>query len=148
MTTRGPRFWLLWSWRDLRRRWSLIIAIGLLLAGGVGLAAGLGSMGDWRVDSNDASFGVLNVHDLRVEAEEGSFAPTGSLLKATKEIPDAEAITAASERLIVPTQISATSAAGRPVVTPGQIIGVESVPDRSVDGVEVTGPAEIGRAHV
>ena len=98
-------------------------------------------MGDWRIDSNDASFGVLNVHDLRVEAEEGSFAPTGSLLKATKAIPDADAITAASERLIAPTQISATSGTGLPVVTPGQIVGVESIPDRSVDGVEVTGPA-------
>jgi len=38
----GARFWLTWSWRDLRRRWPLVLAIGLLLAGGTGLAAGLG----------------------------------------------------------------------------------------------------------
>ena len=98
-------------------------------------------MRDWRVDSNDASFGALNVHDLRIEAEEGSFAPTGSLLKAVRAIPDAKAITAASERLIVPTQISATSRTGRPVVTPGQIVGVETEPGRGLDGVEITGPA-------
>ncbi|MCB0828878.1 MAG: FtsX-like permease family protein [Solirubrobacterales bacterium] len=137
---RGPRFWLLWSWRDLRRRWPLIVAIGLLLAGGVGLAAGLGSMRDWRVDSNDASFGALNVHDLRVQAEQGSFIPTGALLDAAEAIPDADEITAASERLILPTQITAVSGDGRPVTTPGQIVGVETGPARSVDGVEVTGP--------
>lgn len=116
------------------------MAIGLLLAGGVGLAAGLGSMRDWRVDSNDASFGALNVHDLRVQAEEGSFAPTGALLEAADAMPDADAITAASERLILPTQISAASAEGRPVTTPGQIIGVETGSARSVDGADVAGP--------
>ncbi|MBK5110981.1 MAG: FtsX-like permease family protein [Thermoleophilia bacterium] len=140
MSTRGPRFWLLWSWRDLRQRWPLIIAIGLLLAGGVGLAAGLGSMRDWRVDSNDASFAALDVHDLRVEAEEGSFVPTGALRRVASRIPDADAIEAESERLIVPTQISATSTEGRPVITPGQLVGVETGPGRAVDGTEVTGP--------
>ena len=54
--TRGPRFWLRWSWRDLRGRWPLVLAIGLLLAGGIGLAAGLSSMRDWRIASNDASY--------------------------------------------------------------------------------------------
>ncbi len=62
-------FWLRWSWRDLRARWPLVIAIGLLLAGGIGLAAGLASMRDWRIASNDASFASLRVHDLRVAAE-------------------------------------------------------------------------------
>ncbi len=41
----------------------------------------------------------------------------------------------------MPTQISATSRAGRPVVTPGQIVGVETEPGRGLDGVEITGPA-------
>jgi putative ABC transport system permease protein len=138
--TRGPRFWLRWSLRDLRTRWPLVVAIGLLLAGGIGLAAGLSSMRDWRVASNDASFANLNVHDLRVEAEPGSYAPAGALARAARRIPDAGAIAAASERLIVPTQIDASAAAGKTVITPGQIIGVETGPDRTVDGVEVTGP--------
>ena len=49
----GVHFWLRWSRRDLRSRWQLVLAIGLLLAGGIGLAAGLSSMRDWRVASND-----------------------------------------------------------------------------------------------
>lgn len=141
MPTSAPRFWLTWSLRDLRRRWSLIMAISLLLAGGTGLAAGLGSMRDWRVDSNDASFAALQVHDLRVEAEEGSFAPAGSLARAARQIPDADALTAVSERLILPTQIDATGAADGTVITPGQLIGVETGRRRMSGGVETTGPA-------
>ena len=136
----GPRFWLRWSWRDLRGRWQLVLAIGLLLAGGVGLAAGLASMRDWRVASNDQSFARLGVHDLRVEAEQGSYAPTGTLARAARRIPDADMIAAASERLIAPTQIDASEAAGRTVITPGQVIGVEAGADREVAGVTVTGP--------
>jgi putative ABC transport system permease protein len=140
MATRGPRFWLLWSWRDLRRRWPLIVAIGLLLAGGTGLAAGLGSMRDWRVESNDASFAALNVHDLRVSVEEGSFVPGGSLARAARSIPGAGEITAVSERLILPTQIDASAGADGTVITPGQLIGVEPAEERTVDGVHATGP--------
>lgn len=117
-----------------------MVAIGLLLAGGIGLAAGLASMRDWRIGSNDASFGALRVHDLRVEAEEGAYAPAGALERAASRIAGADGIAAATERLISPTQIDA-SAAGRTVITPGQIIGVETEPAREVDGVEVSGPS-------
>ena len=137
--TRGPLFWLRWSWRDLRTRWPLIVAIGLLLAGGIGLAAGLASMRDWRIGSNDTSFAALRVHDLRVEAEEGAYAPAGALERAAGRITGADDIAAATERLISPTQIDASDA-GRTVITPGQIIGVETGPAREVEGVEVTGP--------
>lgn len=140
MRSSGPGFWLRWALRDLRGRWPLVLAIGLLLAGGVGLAAGLGSMRDWRVESNDASFAALRVHDLRVEAEEGAFAPAGSLERAAAGIRDADAIADASERLIVPTQIDASAAAGSTVITPGQLIGVAVEPERRVDSVTVTGP--------
>lgn len=136
----GLRFWLAWSWRDLRGRWQLVLAIGLLLAGGVGLAAGLASMRDWRVASNDESFAQLGVHDLRVEAEQGSYAPTGSLARAARRIPDPDMIAAAGERLIAPTQIDASEAAGHTVITPGQVIGVETGAGREVSGVTVTGP--------
>lgn len=136
----GARFWLRLSWRDLRRRWQVIVAIGLLLGGGVGLAAGLGSMREWRIESNDASFDALNAHDLRVEVEEGAFAPAGALATAASSIPDAAEISAASERLILPTQISARSRWGEAVLTPGRLIGVELDRSGSRRGVETTGP--------
>jgi putative ABC transport system permease protein len=136
----GARFWLTWSWRDLRRRWPLVVTIGLLLAGGAGMAAGLGSMYQWRVESNDRSFAALSVHDLRVQVEEGAFAPGGSLAAAARAIPAADEVSAASERLIVPTQIDATAAAPDGVLTPGRLIGVEPGTPRTIDGIEVTGP--------
>ncbi len=138
----GLRFWLTWSWRDLRRRWVLVLAIGLLLAGGTGLAAGLGSMEGWRVDSNDRSFAALAVHDLQVEVEEGSYAPEGELLEAARTIPDADLVAGGAERLLAPTQVEAEPGGGEPsVLTPGQLIGVEVEPARTVDGIEVSGPA-------
>ena len=140
MNTGGPRFWMRWSLRDLRRRWPLVAAIALLLAGGTGLAAGLGSMKDWRIASNDASFAALDVHDLRVQAEEGSFVPAGSLERAARSIPAADEVAATSERLIAPTQITLRSAAGERLINPGQLVGVVSAPAREVDGVRVTGP--------
>ena len=136
----GARFWLTWSWRDLRRRWPLVLAIGLLLAGGTGLAAGLGSMRGWRVDSNDRSFAALSVHDLRVDVEEGGYAPAGALRDAALAIPAADSVDAVAEQLVAPTQIDASAVAPEPVLTPGQLIGVEPGEDRTVDGVEVTGP--------
>jgi putative ABC transport system permease protein len=129
-----------WSLRDLRRRWPLVVAIALLLAGGTGLAAGLGSMKDWRIASNDASFAALDVHDLRVQAEQGSFVPQGSLERAAAAIPAAGEVAGASERLIAPTQITLRSATGQRLINPGQLVGVVSEPEREVDGVRVTGP--------
>jgi putative ABC transport system permease protein len=139
MSTAGVRFWLVWSWRDLRRRWVLVLAIGLLLAGGTGLAAGLGSMQGWRIDSNDRSFGALAAHDLQVEVEEGSFAPEGALAEAARTIPAADLVLADAERLVSPTQIEADGV--DTVLTPGRLIGVETEPIRAVDGIEVSGPA-------
>jgi putative ABC transport system permease protein len=137
----GARFWVTWSWRDLRRRWPLVLAIGLLLAGGTGLAAGLGSMEGWRVESNDRSFAALSVHDIRVDVEEGGFAPAGSLRDAALAIPAADSVDSVAEQLVAPTQIDASALAPEPILTPGQLIGVEPGEDRIVDGVTVTGPA-------
>ena len=60
-----------WSWRDLRARWLMVIAIAGVIAIGTGLATGLGSMETWRIQSNDASFAALNAHDLRVSLADG-----------------------------------------------------------------------------
>jgi putative ABC transport system permease protein len=140
VTTRGARFWLRWSLRDMRRRLGLIVAIGLLLAVGTGLAAGLGSMIEWRKQSNDVSFAALRVHDLRIELEEGAFVQRGALTRAAAGIEDAGAVASAGERLIVPTQIDAGEAADGTVITPGQLIGVAPGREREADGIDVTGP--------
>lgn len=125
----------------MRRRLPLIVAIGLLLAVGTGMAAGLGSMAEWRLRSNDVSFATLRVHDLRVELEQGAFVQAGDLARAARRIEDAGAIAATSERLIVPTQIDAGEAAGGAAITPGQLIGVAPGDPRRAGGIEVTGPA-------
>lgn len=140
MATRGVRFWLRWSLRDLRQRLALVVAIGLLLAFGTGLAAGLGSMIEWRTQSNDASFAALRVHNLRVELEEGAFVPRGELARAARRIEDAGAVASAGERLIVPTQIDAGAAAEGTAITPGRLIGVAPGREREVDGIGVSGP--------
>jgi putative ABC transport system permease protein len=139
--TRGARFWLRWSWRDMRQRLGLIVAIGLLLAIGTGMATGLGSMIEWRLQSNDVSFAALRVHDLRVELEQGAFVEQGELAATARRIDGADRVTAAGERLIVPTQIDASKAAGGTTITRGQLIGVEPGRSRRVSGIEVTGPA-------
>lgn len=125
----------------MRRRLPLIVAIGLLLAVGTGMAAGMGSMIEWRVKSNDVSFAALDVHDLRVELEQGAFVEEGELARAARRIDDAGAIAATSERLIVPTQIDAGAATGGTAITPGRLVGVDPGRIRRADGIDVTGPA-------
>jgi putative ABC transport system permease protein len=114
------RFWIRWSWRDLRRRWLQVLATSLVIAIGTGLYAGLGGMREWRERSNDASFAELAYHDLRVDLSQGSYLPAGRLAAATRQVPD---VRASEERLIVPTQVDA-SGGGRTVLVPGQIVGM------------------------
>ena len=57
--------------------------------------------------SNDGSFAALGMHDLRATLSPGTFADQGSLAAAAAGIADADAITAARERLIVDSQIDA-----------------------------------------
>ena len=76
-TTRWLGWWLRWSWRDFRAHWVAVIAIALVLAIGTGVFAGLGSTGEWRRQSNDASFEALAMHDLRVTLSPGTFIEQG-----------------------------------------------------------------------
>ena len=68
----NARLWLRWSWRDLRRRWTAVVAIAAVIALGTGTYAGLLSTSAWRTQSNDESFAMLDVHDLRVELPSGT----------------------------------------------------------------------------
>ncbi|MDP6512163.1 MAG: ABC transporter permease, partial [SAR202 cluster bacterium] len=81
--------WLLlrWSWRDLRARWIQVAAIALIIAIGTGTYAGLTSTSVWRNLSNDASFGVTNMYDFRVQLSAGSFVPQGALVDRLTNSP-------------------------------------------------------------
>ena len=131
---RRSRFWLTWSWRDLRRRWLVVAAIAGVIAIGTGLATGLGSMETWRLRSNDASFAALDAHDLRVSLAEGSYARAGQLVAALRRIPAAAGIAAADERLMIRTQVDARTR-GHDVFVPATLYGVSVAAGRHVDGV-------------
>ncbi|TCN29616.1 putative ABC transport system permease protein [Kribbella orskensis] len=132
------RLWLRWSWRDLRQRWVLVGAIALVIALGTGTYAGLLGTSAWRQQSNDASFALLNTHDLRVTLPQGGRTAEGRLAGAIAGIPHASDLTGVRERLVVPTQI----AGPRGLLVPGELVGTETGPGPAVDGVSVS----VGRA--
>lgn len=131
MPTRG--LLLRWTWRDLRRRWLLVAAIALVLALGTGTYAALVGSSDWRRASNDASFALLAMHDVRVTLSEGLTADAGVLVAAAGRIPQAATVRAADERLVVPTLVEAGD---RQVLVPGLIVGMPI--DGQVDRIDVT----------
>ena len=103
--SRPGRFWLRWSWRDFRSRWVAVVAIALVLAIGTGVYAGLGSTGEWRRQSNDASFAALSMHDLRVTLSPGTFTEQDVLVEAVEGLDAATSVTAVVERLVVDSQV-------------------------------------------
>jgi putative ABC transport system permease protein len=125
--------WLRWSWRDLRARWAQVFALALVIALGTGTYAALLSTSAWRTRSNDASFALLKVHDLRVALAPGSTVPEGSLLSLVRRLPHAAEVAGARERLIVPTQM----AGPKGVLAPGELVGTGPGPGPAVDGVHV-----------
>ena len=116
------RLWVRWALRDARRRWVLVISIGLLLALGVGMYSAMSSMAGWRTASADASFAALRSHDLRVSLVSGSYVGAGRL-RAALSIPDRGLVSAAEERLVVPTQVDA-SHGSQSIIVPGRIVGM------------------------
>jgi len=84
----GLLFTLRWALRDLRRRWAQVLVIALIIGIGTGVYAGLGSTSAWRRQSNDESFAMLHMYDLRVTAAEGVDAPTGGMAAVLATLPD------------------------------------------------------------
>lgn len=125
--------------------------LALVIALATGVSAGLGSMEEWRVRSNDASFALLGMHDLRVSLAAGSSVPQGELAAAARAIRHGGLIAGKQERLSVPTQVDA-SGAGRTLLVPGRIVGVPLAGARS--GIDTRFPqrgrdllpADAGRA--
>src|SRR5512142_1478278 len=111
--------WLRWSWRDLRARWAQVFALALVIALGTGTYAGLLSTGAWRTQSNDASFALLHVHDLRIALGEGTTVAEGTLARVARGIPHASALTGVRERLVVPTQVAGPAG----LLVPGEVVG-------------------------
>jgi hypothetical protein len=126
--------WLRWSWRDLRARWAQVFALALVIALGTGTYAALLSTSAWRTRSNDASFALLNVHDLRAALAPGSTVPEGRLLALVRGLPHAAEVAGARERLIVPAQV----AGPKGVLAPGELVGTGPGPGPAVDAVHVS----------
>jgi putative ABC transport system permease protein len=111
-----------------------VLSIALLLALGVGMYAAMSSMSAWRVDSADASFAALRMHDLRVSLVEGSTVREGALRSALAGSAARGDVEAAAERLVVSTQVDA-STGGRTIIVPGRIVGTP--PGAGVDTLAV-----------
>ena len=121
---RTARMWLRWSWRDLRARWVQVIAIALIIALGTGTYAGMSSVTTWRSRSNDASYALTNMYDLRVRLSAGSFVHAGTLTALLQEMEHAAWVRTAEERLLFPTQVDALTD-GEAILVPGRIVGVD-----------------------
>ena len=131
---------LRWALRDARARWAQVVAIALMIAIGTGLFAGLSSVTEWRIASNEASLDLTNMYDIRARLSEAGFLPRGSLAAIAEGIDGVEA---AEERLIVQTQVEVESDAGE-VFVPGRILGVDmSDGGPRVNGVETVAGRDV-----
>jgi putative ABC transport system permease protein len=120
----GFVFTLRWAARDLRRRWAQVLVIALIIGIGTGVYAGLGSTAAWRTQSNDESFAMLHMYDLRVTTTEGVDAPTGQMAAVLAGLPDPAIVATAEERLIADTQVDA-STPDRSILVPGRLVGMD-----------------------
>ncbi len=123
---------LKWSWRDLRAHWPKVAAIAVVIAIGTGGYAGLTSTTEWRTISYDESYRRLAMYDVRVDLAPGSFVDQGTVAALVAEIPSAAAVSALAERLIIPTQIDASTDT-ETILVRGSITGA----DFSGDGPDV-----------
>ncbi len=119
---RTLRLLLRWSWRDLRSHWAKVLAIALVIAIGTGGYAGLTSTAEWRRDSYDLNYRDLAMYDLRVDLATGSFVEEGDIAALVTAIPSAASITGTEERLIISTQVDASSG-DEIVLSRGEITG-------------------------
>lgn len=114
--------WLRWSWRDLRRRWLQVVAIALIIALGTGIYSGLISTSPWRQESNDASYALLNMYDLRLSLTEGSYLDRAELLQALTGMEHAAWVTGIEPRLLLPTLVD-VSTETQTIIIPGLLMG-------------------------
>jgi putative ABC transport system permease protein len=118
------RVWLLWSWRDLRARWVQVTVIAMIIGLGTGSYAGLTSTTVWRKDSNEASYALTNVFDIRTQLGAGNFVEAGRMSALIEDLIESGAVDAAEERLLLPTQIE-TESPGGTVLVPARVVGID-----------------------
>ncbi|MGE5408517.1 MAG: FtsX-like permease family protein [Syntrophothermus sp.] len=124
-----------------------MLAIGLVLAIGIGVYAGLGSMKSWRIASNDASYRALHAHDLELSLTEGTSAPSGALARLTRRIPAATEIAATEERLRVPTQVEVIRSGREALLSPAEVVGSPLGPGGpAIDGIYTSAGRPLGAA--
>ena len=87
-----------------------MIAIALVIAIGTGVFGGLRSTSEWRRQSNDLSFALTAMHDLRAELSAGTYVAEGTLLEAVAGLDAVDAVTAVRERFVVTSQVDASTA--------------------------------------
>lgn len=134
--SRSRALWLRWSLRDLRQRWLSVVAIALIISIGTGVFVGLNSTAEWRRLSNDASFAALAFHDLRVQLGQDTTVDEGTLRAAVRDVPSFEQVAAAQERLVVATQLDA-STEDDVVLVPGRLVGTDTTAGSAVDRLDV-----------
>lgn len=122
---------LRWSARDLRSRWTQVLAIALIIGVGSGTYSGLSSSSPWRYDSYDASYRELAMYDLRVAFEADTYVDTETLLAAA----DAAAFdpVALQPRLRTPIQVDA-STDDETILVPGELVSVQPTAGPGSDG--------------
>ncbi len=143
---------LRWSWRDLRSHWAKVVAIALVIAIGTGGYAGLSSTSEWRKVSYDASYRRLAMYDVRIDLAAGSTIAVGDLAAAVDDHPHAAWISGATERLIAPIQVDASTPT-QTVLVRGEITGSDFAAGPAVNSYHaLTGrlltPADDGEPHV
>lgn len=130
---------LRWALRDARARWIQVAGIAAMIAIGTGMFAGLSSLTQWRIASNEASLSMTNMYDIRARLAGDGYLPQGALAAIAERINGVEA---AEERLIAPTQAEVSSAGGSLLVS-ARIVGADlSDGGPSVNGIETI----VGRA--
>jgi putative ABC transport system permease protein len=120
----SPLFLLRWSLRDLRRQALQVAAIAAVIAIGVGLYSALSGTAAWRYATNDASFAATGMYDLRVRSTAGLDTAQGSMLAVLETLDDTAVVAHAEERLVVDTQVDA-STADESIRVPGRIVGLD-----------------------
>ncbi len=127
--------WLRWTIRDGRRRWVVLVVLGVIIGAGTGTYAALSSMSTWRRVSYNASYQLLHSHDVHVELQDSTIS-AGRLAAIVDGLPVSNSVAARAERLLVATTVDASTSA-RAILVEGRVVGADLSSDAPVDAIHV-----------